>query len=127
MVWIFLPIVGLPIYAKVTKHPKRFVEHLMMRMKTSPQQALEIIFDNDAGKFVLSHAGLSISQVTAQASIDKKIFDNFSGESYEDVIKLLVDGKIWKPEATRNSLMDVNIARIGGLSQRGRIIQVIVK
>ena len=36
-------------------------------------------------------------------------------------------GKIWKPEATGNSVMDVNITRVGGLSQKGRTIQVIVK
>ncbi|MFV1917246.1 MAG: AAA family ATPase [Patescibacteria group bacterium] len=101
LIWIILPVVGLPVYRRITKHPKRFVEKLMFRIMTSGDPIIKTIFDNDAGKFVLAHTGLKLEELTSSAKISDSTLEGVTFESYEQIISHLIKGKVWKKEFFR--------------------------
>jgi len=113
LVWLVIPIIGLPIYTKFDKLPSRFIEKLIYSAKSSPKTLVKLLFDNEAGNFVLTHTGLNLQKLEAEASLSKLKIDKFSGKSYEDLIVYLLEQKVWKDEFFRSSKiksLDVKLA-----------------
>lgn len=103
LIWLIIPVLGLPLYSKLDKHPARFIEKLIYSAKSSPKTLVKTLFDNEAGDFMLTHTGLNLQKLEADASLSKFKIDNFSGKSYEDLIDYLLEQKIWKDEFFRRS------------------------
>ncbi len=101
-VWLIIPLVGVPIYLKIHKQPKQFMERLLLKVKKSRSNPLRIIFASEAGEFVLDHTGLSKEDITKNASLDAKILEDISPQTFEELIKLLVGKKTWKNEFFRS-------------------------
>jgi len=108
IVWLAFPLIGLPVYSRVNKHPKRFIERLFYKIKFSPKKAFKLLFDNDAGEFVMAHTGLTLSQIVSNSNLNEALLDNFSGESYSELMRFLVDNKAWKAEFFRKKRLEKN-------------------
>ena len=102
-IWVAIPFVGIPIYRRINKHPKRFIKRLMFKLKSSSKSPLKIIFDNDAGEFVLEHTGLKIGDLTSKAKLGVETLEGFSGESYEEIVNFLIKKGVWKDEFFRSN------------------------
>ena len=96
--WIILPFFGLGVYDKYQRQPKNFVSSLLYKVNLSPKEALSLIFDNEAGKFVLAHAGLSKEEIVKSADMEKVDFGKLTASDFEDIISFLVKSGVWKDE-----------------------------
>jgi len=96
--WTLMPFFGLSVYKKYKGQPKIFVAELMDAIKLTNKDPLEIVLNNEAGKFVLSHIGFQLDELITKADKDKINFKNFHPESYAEIIKLLIKENAWKEE-----------------------------
>ena len=89
-IWVpFFPL-SLPDYLKYKNSRARFIENLLYKMKNRPGSAVNAIFQNSAGQFLLSHLGEDINPIIAGLKIDPQALSKLSAESYEDIIKWLI-------------------------------------
>ncbi len=100
-IWLVVPLVGLPVYSRLNKHPKHLIDRLLDKLKSSPKTPLKLLFDNDAGDFVLAHIGLTLNQVIKNSSLNEALLDNFSGETYSELMRFLVENQAWKEDFFR--------------------------
>ncbi len=96
--WLIFPFFGLPIYNKYKRQPKNFVEDLIFKLKSSQENLLNIVLDNEAGQFVLSHIGISKEILMQNANLANLNLATLNGEKYTDIINFLVTSSVWSPE-----------------------------
>src|SRR3989344_162002 len=98
VIWTIFPFFSIGVYDKFRKQPKNFVNDLMLRIKSSKKPVLEIIFNNIAGEFVLNHTGLDKKDLYVNANEKNLNIERLMPESYEQIIKHLIENKVWNQE-----------------------------
>ncbi len=93
--WIIMPFFGYPVYQKFMSSPKNFVADLLFKLKSNFGNPLELILDNDAGKFLLEHLGISRETLIAGADISKIDFGRLEATNYEEIIAFLITNNTW--------------------------------
>jgi len=101
LLWVIMPPLGFLHFLKYNRRVERFVERLMFRLKASRKNPLEVIFENEAGKFVLAHTGLALDELTKNAKIANIKLAGFSPKSYQEIIDRLIGNKVWTKEFLR--------------------------
>ena len=101
VIWMFLPPLGYPVYVRFLNRPEKLVEKIMFRIKTTSDNPLGVIFDNEAGRFVLSHMNLTLGEIVSEAKIDINKLENIKTSSYGELIKHLVESEVWTDEFFR--------------------------
>jgi len=96
--WTLLPFLGLGIYKKYKNHPKHFVERLMLKTKLSSQPLLKTLFENEAGRFVLTHTELILDDLVQNANEKNLDLNNFKPETYQQIIERLIENNLWSGE-----------------------------
>lgn len=94
LMWLAIPLVGVPIYSRQNKKLEKFIKHLVENINES-NNPLETIFDNVAGEFVLTHLGLSKNELVKKGKLERKLLGKVSAKSFEEIIKILVSKKVW--------------------------------
>lgn len=101
IIWLFVPIVGFPHYSRYNRRPERFIQRLMEKLAASPEDFLKIIFENEAGEFVLLHTQLELDDLVKNARTIELDFIKLSPKSYEEIIRYLIKRKLWTKEFLR--------------------------
>ena len=96
--WLTLPFFGLPVFEKYKRQKENFMLELMFRIKESHKPYLEVIFDNEAGYFVLTHIGLTREVLLENARPEKISLEKFSPKSYREIIEKLLAENVWSNE-----------------------------
>lgn len=96
--WTIMPFFGLSVYKKYKGQPKIFVADLMDKIRISNKNPLDIVFNNEAGRFILSHIGFQLDEIINASDPQKISFKNFNPETYADIIRLLIKEKVWKED-----------------------------
>lgn len=93
--WVTLPFFGIPVYKKYKSQPAHFVSDLLFRLKATKENPLKIIFENEAGEFVLSHTGLELGDLMTNAKLKDFDFDKLKPSSFKEIISHLIKKKVW--------------------------------
>lgn len=104
--WLILPFFGLPVYEKYKKQPQNFMADLLFRLKQSKVNPLQTIFENDAGRFVLIHTGLTLNELLKNAKMEKVDFNKLSPKNFEEMVKALIDAQVWDNDFFRQAEVD---------------------
>ena len=101
LVWILIPFVGLPTFMKWRSRPEEYMRLLLLDIKETEKDPIEILFGGSAGKFYLSHIGLTYDEFKKNTKVDIKLFENISPKSYSELIAVLVKNKAWSAQFMR--------------------------
>jgi len=101
VIWLLIPLVGLAHWIKYNKRLVRFIERLLFKLKAGKTNALTIIFENEAGKFVLAHTQLDIDELIKNANQKNLNVSKIVAKSYEDIITKLVKNRVWSKDFFR--------------------------
>lgn len=101
VVWVVLPIVGLPSFLRWRRRPEEFMQALQLELKETNKDPFAVIFESSAGKFLLEHLGLTPSELKANTTLNIKIFSRKVLKSFDQMVKLLIDNKVWKQDYLR--------------------------
>lgn len=96
--WTIMPFFGYPVYKKFKNQPKIFVSELMEKIRLSSKNPLEAVLNNEAGRFVLAHIGFQLDEIINASNSQHLNFNSFHPESYSDIIKFLINEKVWKED-----------------------------
>ena len=96
--WIAIPLVGIPYFLTSDKHHLRFFKQLHLQLNSSPDKAVEILFDNPAGKFICSHLDVEPEVLKANSQKFSLNLSEFQPASMEDFITKFIDSKAWSDE-----------------------------
>lgn len=105
ILWMVLPIFDWSVYSKWKRQPENFMKELMFKLKSSKESTLNIIFENEAGSFVLTHTGLSLEEIFKNANVEKIKLQNFLPKSFQEIITRLVENKVWSEQFFNSSEM----------------------
>jgi ATP-dependent Clp protease ATP-binding subunit ClpC len=94
-VWLVLPVLSLGIYLTGKKLPSEVVGRMKAAIDENPAGALKIVFESEAGEFVLRHTGLVLSEVLASAKKTEFGFGDFEPASYGQLMTWLVGMGVW--------------------------------
>lgn len=100
VIWVLVPLFGLPVFQKYKNQPENFVKKLVDDLKTSPKNWKEVIFATPGGKFILTHLGLNYDD-TQEIFVDKDFSLEIVPESFSSLISSLVEAGLVKEEALR--------------------------
>ena len=96
--WLIFPPVGIPFYLDYEKRPSRFAKKLINKMRTGTNHFVKILFDNDAGKFVLTRVGLNINELVQSVKPEMKLSPGLTPASYGDLVSYFVNFGVWPKE-----------------------------
>jgi ATP-dependent Clp protease ATP-binding subunit ClpA len=100
--WFMFPFIGMPFYSRYLKHPKRFVNRIRQEMIANPDKAIEIVFGNDAGRFVLDHVGLTIEELLEHAThSDHREHSDYSVNSFTELVNHFIKEDYWHEDFFR--------------------------
>lgn len=100
IIWVGLPPLGLPFYLKYIRRPGRLASKLFSRMKEGGN-AIEILFNNEAGRFVSLHTNLEIFSLVKNSKSEIKFSGDFSPKSYQELMQYFVKRDVWSKEYLR--------------------------
>lgn len=96
--WIVIPFFSLGIYSKYQRQPINFISDLLFKLKSKKTDPITTIFNNDAGFFVLGHAGLSLQDLVENADKEKLSPQDLRVKTYGEVIQYLLKQSVWNNE-----------------------------
>jgi len=97
--WILLPFLSIPYYLKYIKTPQRQVQKILSRIYASGDRQVSALFDNEAGKFVLEHTGVTLTDVKEIKTVKEVKLE--SPTSYKDLITRFIDAGVFSEEFFR--------------------------
>lgn len=101
ILWLIFPVVGFLVYNKHQSTLDKFTENLLFLVKSSKEPPVSVIFNNEAGMFVLAHAGLEIQDLVSSANNEKIKLENLKAQSYTEVLEYLTKNKVWTDDFFR--------------------------
>lgn len=105
LVWVVIPLLSIKIYLMRKGAPREFAERLAVAIKRNPESGVKMAFENEAGKFVLQHVGLTLTEISAGTKLQKIEMGEFVPESYEQLVAWLVEKGAWEEEFFRRKAM----------------------
>jgi hypothetical protein len=96
--WLVLPFFGYGVYEKYKSQPKNFVNDLLYKLKSNPQDPIETLLGNKAGDFLLSHIGLSKEILIKNADLKNLDLSKLSANNYSDIVSSLLSSKVWSEQ-----------------------------
>lgn len=102
LVWIVLPPLGYPAYSKVRNSPVNFMNWLNYKIATSKSiDLVKLVFDNDAGNFVVRHLGVDMGSLLEKADSEKIDRSAMVFPTYKETVEFLVKQGIWSKDNLR--------------------------
>jgi ATP-dependent Clp protease ATP-binding subunit ClpC len=101
IIWLILPIIGLPSFLKWRKRPEEYMRALTLELKESNKDPFTVIFESDAGNFLLEHIGLSFQQLNENSQLDVVHFDKKVFKGFGQLIQFLIKQNVWKGDFLR--------------------------
>lgn len=96
--WLIFPFFGYAIFEKYKNQPKNFVENILFKIKSNPQNPLETILNNKAGEFVLSHIGVTKDILLQGADVKQLDLSKIEANNYLEVLAFLLKSKVWNEQ-----------------------------
>lgn len=93
--WLIFPPIGLPYFLLLDPHQKRFYNHLVILMQTNPDSAVKFALDTRPGRFLLTHLGLALEDLTANLNLSSLSLTGFSPVTFSEVISKFINSSIW--------------------------------
>ena len=104
--WLFCPFIGLPYFLLTDPQENRFFTHLTDTMSADPSQAVTLAFDTPPGKFVLSHVGLSLSDITGDIRAFDLSLEGFYPTTFGQIIHYFIEAGVWDKQSLRQKGVD---------------------
>jgi len=101
IIWVIFPFFGYNVYKKFKRQPKYFTESIHYKLKSSEDNAIKTIFDNEAGEFIFEHTGISLDEIVENANTSNFDPEKLSHDSYSELVKELLNNKTWTAEFWR--------------------------
>jgi ATP-dependent Clp protease ATP-binding subunit ClpC len=102
--WLTMPVFSLPVFDKYKNQPINFVAKITSEIKEKQQPPLKLIFANSAGRFVAQHLGITVEDLIQEANDPGLDYSNIKAQNYSDLIRFLVEGKVWSDSFYRKHL-----------------------
>lgn len=96
--WLIFPPAGIIFYLDYEKKPERFAKKLINRMRTGTDHYVKILFENEAGKFVLDRVGFSLNELVDSAKPDINISPGLLPRSYSELLSYFIEYGVWQRE-----------------------------
>ena len=87
--WLILPFVSLPLYWHFLNLPENRVKQLLARVNSNPAGGLSLIFENEAGAYLMSHVGFSLADL-GTINLNPGFVFPATISSYSDLLKHLL-------------------------------------
>lgn len=104
--WLFCPLIGLPYFLLTDPQKKRFFAHLADSLTADPSRAVAVAFDTPPGKFVLSHIGLTLADITAGVRTFDLSLEGFYPTSFTQIIHHFIEAGVWDKQILRHAGVD---------------------
>jgi ATP-dependent Clp protease ATP-binding subunit ClpC len=101
LVWIIVPFIGLPTFMRWRSRPEEYLRLLMLDIKETDKDPIELLFGGSMGKFYLEHVGLTYDEFKKNTKVDEKLFENITPKSFSELISELVKNKAWSTQLLR--------------------------
>lgn len=95
LVWWVIPIFGWEYYLLDKERFGGILQKIEDNIKNNPEISSKIIFESEAGKFVLSRMEKDISKIMSEVEIKKEDLENFDGSSFEKIINWFLAKNDW--------------------------------
>ncbi len=99
--WLCIPLIGLPDYYVRETRGHHFLLHLLKHMTDEPARAIDILFDNPAGKFVLAHTALTLEDLKSLAGSSPSLV-GFTAATYSDILNKFISSGTWPENSLRH-------------------------
>ena len=96
--WVACPFIGLVYFFTSDKHHHRFFTHLMDKLKANPSEAINTLFGNSPGRFVLSRTGISVDALSVLGDLSKLDLSGPVPVCFEEVISRFIKSSVWREE-----------------------------
>jgi ATP-dependent Clp protease ATP-binding subunit ClpC len=106
MFWVTIPLFGMPVYQKYINQPQHFMERLMFAIKSSKDNALQVIFGTEPGVFLINHTGISAEEFIRNGDLKNLSFDKYNFTKFSELVNHLVKSKVWDKEFFRKKQLE---------------------
>ena len=93
--WILIPLLGLSVYQKRERQPGRVAGKILAELKANSTNPIRTIFQSDPGKFVLTHLGISLSELETNAKQEPLPFANQEAANFKELVAFLLAHDVW--------------------------------
>jgi ATP-dependent Clp protease ATP-binding subunit ClpC len=97
ILWEALPFWGISAYLRYQRRPDVFCRQLLEQLKTSSHPVYDL-FNNEAGRFVLIHTGLSLAKLESAAHSDREFLDTLDPQSYSGLLEGYLNSGVWSDD-----------------------------
>ncbi len=112
IVWILVPIIGIPYFLTSDKNHQRLYDQIYKHLQsTDGSGVVETVFDTPPGRFILSKVGLDIKALIGLARSSSWKFTEFEHNSFEPFIDQLIGNDVWSEEELKSLGLDFNDLR----------------
>lgn len=102
--WVVLPFFSVPLFIKYLSNPQKFTRDTISKANRYPQDSINILLSNRAGKFMAEKLGISL-EILLQGCDKKEIKIEKEILNYQDLISFLVENEVWSQSFyTQNKL-----------------------
>ena len=109
-IWVIFPPVDMVNYFRYQNSSGKFIDDLTLSIKSKPDNAANIIFNNPAGRYLLAHLGVDISSLIPTLVVDQKLLTDFSPKSYQDIVTWLLNSNVdLEPKLRKINLTNADI------------------
>jgi len=104
--WLCFPFIGLPDFFLRETRGQHFLLHLLEQIRSEPENAVKILFDNQAGKFVLTHIGLSPDEIISLSIQKLPDLEFFSPTTFTHFVETFIEAGVWPLDPLRQKGVD---------------------
>jgi ATP-dependent Clp protease ATP-binding subunit ClpA len=92
--WLLIPLLGVSVYQRKQRQPEHVVKNILEKLQSS-DQPVRIIFDNEAGRFVLTHLGITREELESNALPVPLSFHELPITHFKELADFLVSNNVW--------------------------------
>lgn len=92
--WLVIPFLSYGVYKKHEQSPDHVITHIVSRLQSKTEHPIQSLFDNAAGKFVLSHLSLELSELISAAK-ETEITIGKEVHNYKELLESAFAEPIW--------------------------------
>lgn len=100
--WTIFPFFGLFLYSTYKKSPGQFSAGLINKLKAGGDNAIVVLFNNEAGRFLLSHTNLTQAELVENGKVVPEILSGLTANSFEQIVDAFIKAGVWTGEFLRS-------------------------
>jgi ATP-dependent Clp protease ATP-binding subunit ClpA len=106
VIWVCIPLIGLPYYLLYDPGQKRYLSNLASAIKADPSKAINVILDSRPGRFLLTHINLVDSDLSKDFRTYGLSLEGFEPTSFQDFMSMFINSGVWDKQALRAKGVD---------------------